>query len=308
MKENAIGRPVDIVSIGFANKSLKEIAEIVDNEGKKGADLVVLPETWPGMEPETLDGVTITAMAHLAQKHKMYVLSPIFRKGNGIKRINSAVLLDRQGEVAGIYDKVFPYWSEFDLDPPTEVGMDAPVFETDFGRVGIAICFDSNFPEVWKALADKGAELVLYPSAYSAGTTLQAHALNHNYYIVSATGAIDCIVYDITGRKLLYESDKELNISRITLDLDRGIYHYNFNLEKLDQLLKDHADSIEREIFMDREQWFVLRAKRSGVSARKLAYSYGLEELRDYRNRSRQEIDKMRGFKFYEKVVKATYL
>ena len=47
----------------------------------------------------------------------------------------------------------------------------------------------------------------------------------------------------------------------------------------------------------------MLRAKRSGVSARKLAYSYGLEELRDYRNRSRREIDKIRGFKFYEKVI-----
>lgn len=300
-----IGRPVRITSLSFTGKGLEEIATLVDQEGARSVDLIALPETWTGQAghiPETLEGPTITAMAALARKHHMYIVCPIDRL-EGVRRVNSAVLLDRQGRVACIYNKIFPFWSEFDVQPPVRVGFEAPVHQADFGRVGMAICFDANFPEVWKRLADQGAELVIWPSAYSAGTTLQAHALMYHFYIVSATGTRDCIVYDITGEELLYEKSEEINISRITLDLDRGIYHVDFNREKLDRLLRERGDDVELEKFLEREAWYVLRARRPGVSARALAREYGLEELRDYINRSRREIDAMRGFPFARKVI-----
>jgi hypothetical protein len=84
-----------------------------------------------------------------------------------------------------------------------------------------SICFDVNFPEVWKSLADRGAELVVWPSAYSAGTSLQAHALNNHYYIVTATADRDCQVYDITGERIV--------------------------IAKRDKLLKEHQGGIEME-------------------------------------------------------------
>jgi predicted amidohydrolase len=67
------------------------------------------------------------------------------------------------------------------------VGQDAQVYSADFGLLGFATCFDVNLPEVWKRLADQGAEVVIWPSAYSAGTSLQTHAINHHFYIVSVT-------------------------------------------------------------------------------------------------------------------------
>ncbi len=304
MHEEQPGRPVRVVSISFSEKPLSQISRIVDAEAARGTDLIILPETWTGQAghtPEALDGPTVAAMAALARKHHTYIVCPIDRQ-DGERRVNSAVLLGRQGQVAGVYDKVFPYWSEFDVVPSVEVGLDAPVFETDFGRLGMAICFDANFPEVWQRLADQGAELVAWPSAYSAGTTLQAHALIHHFYIVSSTGARDCIVYDITGEELLYEKSDDINISSITLDLDRGIYHQNFNLDKRKRLLSEHADEVAEDRWLDREQWFVLRAKRAGVSARDLARQYGLEELRDYINRSRREINRMRGWAFQRAI------
>ena len=86
-------------------------------------------------------------------------------------------------------------------------------------RAGVFICFDVNFPEVWQKLADAGAELVVWPSAYSAGTSLQAHAINHHLYIVTSTWLADCIVYDITGQEIHYQKGDGFNVSRITLDL-----------------------------------------------------------------------------------------
>lgn len=301
----ATGRPVRITSISFSCRPLAAIIDVVEQEAARGVDLIALPETWSDQRlnaPETLDGEIITAMSALARKHHTYIVCPLDRQ-DGDRRVNSAVLIDRAGNVAGVYDKVYPYWSEFDLFPRVEIGHETPVFATDFGRVGLSICFDVNFPANWQVLADDGAELVIWPSAYSAGTTLQAHALMNHFAIVTSTQTADCIVYDIDGRELLYEKSEDINVSRVTLDLDRGIYHENFNLDKRDRLLAEHADDVEMERHLPREQWFTLRAKRPGVSARGLAREYGLEELRDYVNRSRRQIDEMRARQAAEPVL-----
>jgi len=289
-----IGRPARIVSLSFNGKTLDEVCRTVDEEAAKGCDLIVLPEIWSGDGVEALDGPSIRAMSALAAKHSTYLSCPIYRL-DAERRFNTAVLIDRKGAIAGMYDKAYPYWDEFNLKPACEVGRTVPVFETDFGKVGLATCFDANFPPVWEALAQQGAELVVWSSAYSAGISLQAHAINYQYYILSSTLTRDCLVYDITGVLLLDKSSPDMNVARITLDLDRCIFHQNFNWEKKDKLLKEHADDIFIEKWMEREQWYVIRARRPGVSARELTRQYGMEDLRSYKLRSLREIDQMRG-------------
>lgn len=295
---DAIGRPVRVVSFCFSpGPTLDEIARRIDEEGAKGADLIILPETWRGQNDQSLEAVqgpTTQALAGLARKHRSYIVSPIDCERDG-KRFNTAVVLDRNGHVAGTYDKVFPYWSEYDHPRKIQPGQAAAVVATDFGKLGLAICFDVNFPEVWQQLADTGAELVVWSSAYSAGTHLQAYALLHHFYLVSSTYTGDCQVYDLTGERILDERSAGIHVSRITLDLDRGIYHTNFNEDRKARLLKEHAGEVKQVKWLEREQWFVLQATKAGVSARALARQYGLEELREYITRSRRAIDELRG-------------
>ncbi len=291
-------RQVRVVSLGFHDLPLTRISQMVAEEGARGADLVALPETFNGQgrnEPETLEGATVSTLAPLARQFQMYIVCPIDRLQDGF-RLNSSILLDREGQIAHVYDKTYPYWSEFELAPPVDVIHSTPsVIATDFGRVGMAVCFDVNFPDVWQALADADAELVIWPSAYSAGRALQAHAINHHYYIVTSTYNRDCIVYDITGEEILYEKTSEdINVTRTVLDLDRGIYHENFNLDKRDRLLKEHAAVVEMEQWLGREQWFVLHSKSPDISVRDLARQYGLEELRAYKRRSLAQLDARR--------------
>jgi predicted amidohydrolase len=306
-----VGRPVRVVSIGFKNqtRSLEEIANVVDAEGSRGADVIALPEAWRGQKDEgteeILEGPTITAMAPLARKHRTYIVCPIDRK-DGQQRRNTAVLLDREGKVATVYNKVFPWTPEvLRLTPPVNPGEEVGIHQADFGRLGIAICFDIDFPEVWRRLADQGA--VIWPSAYSGGNALKAHAVMHHYYIVTATQAPDCTVYDITGEELLHQKTAGVNVSRITLDLDRGVYDRDAIdgrercTARREKLFKEHAEDVVEEKYLEREDWFVLRAKRAGVSARELAREYGLVEKAELVRRARKIIDERRGWAFVEK-------
>jgi predicted amidohydrolase len=303
--EGTVGRPVRVVSIGFApGRPLEQIVDLVDQQAAQGADIVAIPETCRGQAEntqETLDGPTVSAMARLARKHQTYIVCPIDRK-YGERRLNSAVLLDRTGKVVCVYDKIFPVWQSECLKRLVTPGKEVCVHQADFGRVGFAICFDVNWSPIWERLANHGAELVIWPSAYSAGRSLQAQAIAYNYYIVSSTHWPDCHVFDIDGEQLLYEAhnrDARTNVTRVTLDLDRCVFHQDLNRpEKVHKLLQERGEDVEEEKWEPLEGWFVLRAKRPGISCRELARNYGLEELRHYINRSQCEIDKCRGWEF----------
>lgn len=297
--QDAIGRPVRIGTLSRppTDNLMELVAEVRDVAEQGPADLIVLPETCRGQSDTTYEpaaGPTVEAMRELARTHHTYLLCPIDRFEDE-RRSNSAVLIDRDGGITDIYEKMYPYWPELDLDPPVRPGPRAAVWDTDFGKLGVAICFDINFAAVWQDLADHGAELVVWPSAYAGGSILGAYARIHHYYVVSCTQAVDCRVYDVTGDEVLHSHGGASLAERITLDLDRGIYHENFNMEKLRRLLDERPDDVELEAHLEPEQWFVLRARRRGVSVRRLAAEYGLEELRTYVSRSRATIDGRRG-------------
>ena len=290
---------IRVTSLSFFNKPDEQVWEAVQAAGLMKSDLVILPETWAGSQVlESLESSRVLKLCELAKQYKLYIVSGMYRQTDDGGRVNSAILIGRGGKIEGIYDKMYPYWEEFDLTPPAQIGKEPVVFDTDFGKLGIAICFDANIPAYWQQLAELGAQIVVWPSAYSGGSYLQAHAINHHYYIVSSTHKRDCIVYDITGQEILYNAaieDDSILISSIELDLDRCIFHRDFMVDKKRTLLAEHAGDIIQEKSMPKEGWFVLKSVKKDVSIRKLAREYGLEELPAYKLRSIKEMDSMRG-------------
>ncbi len=290
-------RLVRVVSIGVKAGTPEERAlRLLEAEAKQAADLILLPELWTSQangSPRPVEDPVIDRVRSLAREHRVNVVYPLDREDRGNRR-NTALFIDRTGRIKASYDKIYPYWSELTIPRSVDPGESVTVVDSDIGRVGLAICFDVNFPSVWERLSEQDAELVAWISAYSAGSSLAAHALNHNYYIVTATQEPDCALFDITGEELLHEQGGETNVTRMTIDLDRCVFHENFNLEKRDRLLAEHPDEVEMEKWMRREQWFVLHARKAGASARELARQYGLEGLTQYKQRSRRQIDEIR--------------
>ena len=288
-------RPVIIASVCGPQCSSDEMLHFIESAAKNHPDLIILPEAWQGWKSESSDHLALLQIKEMAAHYRVNILHTVILDDSG-KTYNSGLFVNREGTVTGRYDKAYPYWDELsaDIEVPTTPGVSPSVFDTDFGRVGIAVCFDANFPHIWADMAEKGAELVVWPSAYAAGFQLAAHALNHHYTIVTASLTGHCMVFDIDGRRTLFTHCEGHHIEYITLDLDRCIFHENFNDEKCKQLLTESPRQVEIEKHYPEEQWFIVRSAQSGVSAREICRKAGMEELRDYKQRSREMIDKLR--------------
>ena len=158
--------------------------------GAAGVDVAVLPESVL-----QADSALVATLSRIAEAHGIYVIAPIKEADEGEARLiyNTALVLDRQGRLVGKYRKRFPFWG-FPEDPPapTRPGGSAgacqppPVFDTDFGRVAVLICFDVNFTELWMHLAARGARIVFWPSMYEAGKLISALARVFHINIISA--------------------------------------------------------------------------------------------------------------------------
>lgn len=289
----AAGRPVKIaaIAIGYGGEwqpKMELATKHLEAAGASGVDIACLPEEFAGLNAEPQDGPTTRAIGQLAKKHHMFVVCPIREQADDGKQYNTAVLLDRSGEIVGYYRKVFVFWDE-NLHAGTE---GVKTFDLDFGRVALLTCFDANFDEVWQQAERQGAEIVLWPSAYGGGMPLNGYAMIHNYNVV-AVGHGDII--DIFGRAAK-DVESPLDQQYIaTVDLDLAIVHTDFNGAKVERLLADHGDEIKRLPDLGQsEGWYVLQATKPGVRVRDLLREYDLETLHEYRHRSRDQINELR--------------
>ena len=282
------------IAIGFNGeheKKLKMAIEELELAGKNGVDAACLPEEFAGTRAEPIPGPTTKAIAELARKYSMYVICPI-REQAGNEQFNTAVLLDRQGQIAGYYRKVFVFWGE-GLNVSRE---GVKTFDTDFGKVGILTCFDANFPELWQECNSQKADVVFWPSAYGGGEPLNAYSALYHYCIV-AVGWGD-IIDPISGKAL--ESCQKVSAHQFvaTVDLDATLVHKDFTDAKIARLIKEHKGEVALDerfnTQLNRENWYLLKALKPGVRVRELLKQYNIEPLRDYQLRSRKEINEIR--------------
>jgi len=175
----------------------------------KRLDLVLLGEYFMARGKEALaqnairlDEV-VPRIAACAKRHDCYLVVPLVLRedGQAERYSNAALLMGRDGKVAGIYRKVHPTTDlKYEvLEGGMTPGTDFPVFNCDFGRVGIQICFDIVFSDGWDTLAKKGAEIVLFPSETPQTVRPMTYALQHRYYIVSACPRNHSAVYNPIG-------------------------------------------------------------------------------------------------------------
>jgi predicted amidohydrolase len=218
----------------------------------KRLDLAVLPETFLTRLGDSLAQQAVRMeevlprIAACAKRHGCYLIVPLLlREADPPQRIsNAAVLVDREGNVAGIYRKVHlvaPQGSDV-LENGTTPGREFPVFECDFGRVGIQICFDLLYADGWQALAKQGAEIVALPSASPETVHPSLYALQHRYYVVSAAPRDHAAVYSPLG--VIEEQITTESVLVHQIDLSYAILHWEAVLEEGEGLRRKFGDKV----------------------------------------------------------------
>jgi predicted amidohydrolase len=157
---------------------------------------------------EPIPGPSTRRLGERAGKYGMYVVAGLIER-DGHALYNTSVLIDRHGDVAGKYRKV--YLPREEIEGGLTPGTDCPVFDTDFGRIGIMVCWDAEYIEPARALAVQGAEVILVPAAGGYLTLLRARALENHLYIVSSGFDVESAIIDPTGFVLFETRDSGVN-------------------------------------------------------------------------------------------------
>lgn len=260
-------------------------------------DIVCLPETFttvsvpdgPALHAEPVPGPTTDAAAKIARENSCYVVCPIVTKRAGTM-YNSAVIIDRVGAVAGIYDKRQPVTTSADytvLEHGTTPGSAPnPVFELDFGRVGVQICFDAGFPESWNEIADAQARLVFWPSAYNGGFPLRVYAWQHHVFVVSSVRRDRSAIIDPLARTRAVTDERVPWIYQ-DINLDFAVCHWDFNYSIPERISATYGDRVEVRSDLDSAR-FLVEPRDPSITIAQLQAEFGFETVQTYHQRHRE--------------------
>ena len=191
---------VAIVQFAVNNEESKE-QKIIRMEGildnLKGTDLIVLPELWNigffayeeyAKQSELLTGPTFSSLARKAKELGSYIFTGSISEQDGDKCYNTAGLIDREGRLLGTYRKMHLFAAERQY---MERGDKPVVIDTEFGKIGMSICYDIRFPELFRKEVEMGAEILVncagwpYPRVESWNMLHPVRAMENQCYMLS---------------------------------------------------------------------------------------------------------------------------
>src|SRR5438094_3699370 len=264
----------------------------------RGLDLAVLPETAITGEAEgdalarsvPFDGRVKEVFTRTAREHGCYVVVPTYLLDSKEKKLcsNAAILVGRKGEVMGTYRKIHLVVSleRGTMEGGATPGDALPVFDCDFGKLGIQICYDMEFEDGWTELARKGAELIAWPTQ-SPQTSLPAfRAREHRCYIVSSTWRHNASIFEPTG-KIAAQITPPQNILVHELDLSYALLPWSSKLRNGEAFRKAYGNKVGFHYYED-EDCGIFWSNDPGTTIGEMVRSIGVLELEDEMARVRE--------------------
>jgi predicted amidohydrolase len=217
-----IAAAVQMVSSPSVSANLREAEQLIQRAAEAGARLVVLPENFAFMGMNETDKLDIAEregsgpiqdfLARSAENHRVWIVGGTLPLQAGERRVHASCLVyDDAGEKIARYDKIHL----FDVHVPgtneqylesniIEAGENPLIIDSPFGGLGVAICYDIRFPELFREMADRGLDVLAVPSAFTAQTgaahwelLVRARAVENLCYTVAA----DQGGYHVNGRE-----------------------------------------------------------------------------------------------------------
>jgi len=275
-----------------------EMAEQARTKYGRGLDLAVLPETAITGEADTdalacavpFAGPVQEVFVQKAQEHHCYVVVPTYLLDTKDKKScsNAAILVGRRGEVVGTYRKMHLVVA---LDKGTMEGGSTPgtvnpVFNCDFGKLGIQICYDMEFDYGWTDLARQGAELIAWPTQSPQTAHPAFRAMQQRCYIVSSTWRHNASIFEPTG-KIAAQIKPPDSVLVQELDLSYALLPWSSKLKKGEAFRKVYGDKVGFHYYED-EDCGIFWSNDSGTTIGDMVRSVGVLEIEEEMARVRQ--------------------
>lgn len=206
--ERFLAAAVQMSSTDDRDRNLSQAMDLIDAAATRGARFVALPENADLIAPhgvrvesaETLEGPTVERFRDRARRHGIWLLAGSIGETASVPGMarNTSVLLSPDGEVHSSYRKIHLF--DVDLEDGTSIresrqvepGADPVVADTPLARFGMSICYDLRFPELYRELARRGAEVMLIPSAFTLHTgkdhwevLIRARAIENTCWVIA---------------------------------------------------------------------------------------------------------------------------
>lgn len=249
-------------------------------------DIICLPEffmfTWINQRTTLEEKIDISAVLlkkfmDFARSNRCYIICPLFTRENG-KMYNAAAVIDRQGNRMGEYRKMHLPLDELDSGL-TPGPLQPPVFKTDFGTIGVQICYDSNWHDGWQALRQQGAEIVFWPSAYPGGRKINAKAFENKYVVVSSTRGRSKIC-DISGDVIVQNDDWGGNLICAPVNLEKVLVNSWPNSGHFDDMRKKYGRKIKITSYHD-EGWTIIESLSPEVRVNVIRKEYNIKSFEE---------------------------
>lgn len=210
-KREMIASAIQITAVdGEKEATVEKMAGWLDVAGKRGSDLVVLPELWTGLGfsndtiyqeiAESIPGPVTAMLCDKAKAYGMYVAGSMYERDSDGTYYNSTPLISPEGEILGVYRKTHLFDAPNRTDIPGGImesskvapGNNLDVYGTNHTRLGLSVCSDLRFPEIYREMALKGAEVMVCASAFLSPRLdhweffLRARATENQAFIVAS--------------------------------------------------------------------------------------------------------------------------
>ncbi len=214
--------------IGNKKANFDKVANLIDNNLKQNTDILILPELWNvgwacdkfiGAAEELENSETINFLANFAKKYNTNILGGSFVNKINDKYFNTCPVINRKGELIATYNKNHLY-SYYDDSEGTYItkGNNPVIVNIEGVKIGLTICYDIRFPEIYRAYRKAGADILVNMAAWPLSRAIhwnsltQARAVENQTYMVALTqtgilptGAKNLghsLIYDYSGNIL----------------------------------------------------------------------------------------------------------
>jgi len=293
------------------DQRLDELAGIVERMVKeshtkygRSVDLAVLPEAAITGEvgrdaysqSVPFEGAVSKVFTRLAKEHRCYIVVPTYLRETGAAKecSNAAVLVGRRGEVVGAYRKVHLVVAADGktMEGGSTPGREVSVFDCDFGKLGIQICYDMEFDRGWKELAAKGAELIAWPTQSPQTSQPAARAMEQRSYIVSSTWRNNASLFEPTG-KIIAQVKAPAQVAVQKVDLSYAILPWSSKLGNGRALQQKFGDKVGFRYYED-EDLGMFWSNDAGMPIKQMMDSLGLVEADEELTRVKRAYESLR--------------